>query len=201
MHSPKENILQAASELFLEGGSNALSVRAIAKRAGTSTMGIYSHFEGKQGILEALYIEGFEAVDKAMSVFDEGLRPVEAVLAASNNYFDLAESSPAHYNLVFGPSNAGYAPSEAAQAVGAQAFGKLLLLAKNALPERTSDSEAQMAAMRTWSLLHGAVSLRQHAIAEAIDMSDWRGEVLEAVSILFDGFVQSASEKSVERAP
>ena len=54
MKPGKENILQAASELFLEGGSAALSVRAIARRAGVSTMGIYSHFEGKQGSLDAL---------------------------------------------------------------------------------------------------------------------------------------------------
>ncbi|MFK7977545.1 MAG: TetR/AcrR family transcriptional regulator [Halioglobus sp.] len=200
MNSSKENILHAASELFLEGGTHALSVRAIAKRAGVSTMGIYSHFEGKQGILEALYIEGFEAVDNAMSVFDQGLAPREAVLAAANNYFDLAERSPAHYSLVFGPSDAGYTPSDAAQQAGAKAFGKLLLLAKTALPEVASDEEAQMAAMRTWSMLHGAVSLRQHAIAEFVQMQNWREEVLESVLMLFDGFVERSNQRSIERS-
>ena len=58
----REKILDAASALFLKGGTNALSVRAIAKGAGMSTIGIYSHFKGKQGISDALYIEGFELV-------------------------------------------------------------------------------------------------------------------------------------------
>ena len=58
----KGRILAAASELFLEGGVRALSVRAMANRAGVSTIGIYSHFNGKQGILDALYIEGFEHI-------------------------------------------------------------------------------------------------------------------------------------------
>ena len=62
----KANILRSATELFLDGGVRALSVRAIAARAGVSTMGIYSHFQGKQGILDALYIEGFELVSAAM---------------------------------------------------------------------------------------------------------------------------------------
>ena len=62
----RTKILNAASELFLEGGGDALSVRAISKRAGLSTIGIYSHFQGKQGILDALYIEGFNHVREAM---------------------------------------------------------------------------------------------------------------------------------------
>lgn len=193
MKPGKENILQAASELFLEGGSAALSVRAIARRAGVSTMGIYSHFEGKQGILDALYIEGFEAVDSAMSVQSEGLGAREAVRVAANNYFDLADAKPAHYSLVFGQSDSGYAPSDAAREAGARAFAKLLRLAKNALPDTANAATQQMAAMRIWSMMHGAVALQQHAVAETLAMQNWREEVLEAVLILLDGFIERAS--------
>ena len=81
MSSNKANILEAASKLFLEGGSGALSVRAIAKQAGVSTIGIYSHFEGKQGILDALYIEGFELVSRLIDdVLDENLSPRAAIV-------------------------------------------------------------------------------------------------------------------------
>ena len=66
----RQKILEAASALFLKGGTNALSVRAIAEGAGMSTIGIYSHFKGKQGILDALYIEGVELVEKEMKAAD-----------------------------------------------------------------------------------------------------------------------------------
>ncbi len=66
MSSNKDNILQAASTLLLEKGLAGMSVRAIAKLAGVSTIGIYSHFQGKQGILDALYIEGYQYVGEAM---------------------------------------------------------------------------------------------------------------------------------------
>ena len=56
MKNSKERILLAASKLFLNGGISALSVRAIARESNLSTIGIYSHFNGKQGILDALYI-------------------------------------------------------------------------------------------------------------------------------------------------
>jgi len=67
MNDARKNILAAASSLFLKGGVPSLSVRAIAREAGISTIGIYSHFNGKQGILDALYIEGFNLVYDAMA--------------------------------------------------------------------------------------------------------------------------------------
>ena len=55
-------------------------MRAISKRAGLSTIGIYNHFNGKQGILDALYIEGFQMVMTAIRVEDKSLAPRDAVL-------------------------------------------------------------------------------------------------------------------------
>lgn len=195
MNANKAAILQAASDIFLKGGAEALSVRAIASKAGVSTMGIYSHFEGKQGILEALYIEGFTVVDQAMSVLDGDLSPREAVLAAANNYFDLAQDNPAHYRLVFGQGDAGYAPSAAAREAGEKAFGKLLALARRALPPAASDAQQQMAALRIWSLMHGAVSLQQHAVAESVDMGLFRQNVLDSVLILIDGIAAEVEQQ------
>ena len=79
-----------------------MSVRAIAKRAGVSTIGIYSHFQGKQGILDALYIEGFERVSEAMNVETEGREPRDIILEATRGYLEIAENYEAHYRLIFG---------------------------------------------------------------------------------------------------
>lgn len=187
MQTNKEKILEAASRLFLQGGSAALSVRAIAKAAGVSTIGIYSHFEGKQGILDALYIEGFEAVERAMSVSGLGLSPVEATLLAANNYLDLAESRRAHYNLIFGESDSSYDPGPDARLAGAAAFEKNVALAANLLPNNASRHDQEFAAMQVWSVLHGAVALQHHAVAEIVDMADWREQVLDTVLLVAQG--------------
>ena len=55
-----QRILEAASELLSEEGASALSVRRIATAAGCSTMGLYSRFGGKDGVVDELYVEGFE---------------------------------------------------------------------------------------------------------------------------------------------
>ena len=107
----KAKILAAASDLFLEGGVSALSVRAIAARAGVSTIGIYSHFNGKDGLLEALYIEGFDMVSKAMDI-DDLSHPRLSVLKACERYMDIAENHKAHYQLIFGEAGSRYEPSD-----------------------------------------------------------------------------------------
>lgn len=193
MSTNKEKILLAASALFLEGGTAALSVRAIAKRAELSTIGIYSHFEGKQGILDALYIEGFVAVEQAMSVLDKGLAPREAVAEAARNYLDLAEANRAHYSLIFGEGDSTYMPSAQAKQAGIAAFSKLIALSANFLDKEASQNSQEIAAIKIWSLMHGAVSLKHHAVAEIVDMSSWHDEVLETVLLLVDGIAANQS--------
>lgn len=178
----RTKILQAASDLFLQGGLQALSVRAIAKLAGVSTIGIYSHFEGKQGILDALYIEGFEKVAAAMDVDEQAsLGSSARVLAACQNYWAVAEQYSAHYQLIFGAADNNYTPSPEAQAVAARAFKGLLELAAQTLPNTADPHEIQMHAIKVWAIVHGFVGLKNHAIADELNVVDWRSLALDAV--------------------
>jgi len=187
MNQNKAKILKAASSLFLTGGAAALSVRAIAKEAGVSTIGIYSHFEGKQGILDALYIEGFGFVADAMDVLKLGLAPRAAVLLASKNYLHLAETHEAHYRLIFGENNGAYAPSKEAKGVAIKAFSGLIDLVGNVYPTLADDAARVRVALQVWALMHGSVSLKHHAVGELVDMHDWQPRALEAVTVFIDG--------------
>ena len=181
----KAKILEAASELFLQGGVSALSVRAIATKAGVSTIGIYSHFNGKDGLLETLYIEGFEMVSAAMEVDDHN-DPRGSVIAACGRYLDIAENHKAHYQLIFGEAGAGYEPSDAARTASTAAFERLVSFTSIVLPPASSLAAKQKMALEVWALIHGFVSLRHHAVAEALPNIDWRALVLGAVEKLID---------------
>ncbi len=188
----RQVILDAASSLFLENGIGALSARAIASRAGVSTMGIYSHFNGKQGILDALYIEGFELVSQTLDVVEK-LNGVERLLQAGDQYLEMGDVHEAHYRLIFGEADNGYQPSEQAARIRVAAFKKLVavssdLLAQSGLsaerhssaerysvggsdegqnPENGSDEAAGLQfALEVWALLHGFVSLKHHTLGE-----------------------------------
>jgi AcrR family transcriptional regulator len=177
----KEKILAAASELFLEGGAAALSVRAISKRAGLSTIGIYSHFKGKQGILDELYIEGFRLVSEALAGlnFSEGGRA--AIIQATNRYCDMAENHRAHYKLIFGEGDTNYEPSEDAKLAGRQSFELLVNTSAQALPENATRPEKQEFALGLWALIHGFVTLQHHAVNNLMESSTWRDMIQRAV--------------------
>ena len=55
----RETLLDAALRLLEERGPGALRIRDLAAAAEQSTMGVYTHFGSKQGLLEQLYLHGF----------------------------------------------------------------------------------------------------------------------------------------------
>src|SRR5207248_521667 len=64
-------ILGAASRILSEEGAGALTVRRIASEAGCSTMGLYSRFGGKDGVVDELYVEGFRELCESMSSIEK----------------------------------------------------------------------------------------------------------------------------------
>jgi len=178
----KQKILDATSALFLEGGLPALSVRAISKKAGLSTIGIYSHFQGKQGILDELYIEGFNKVYDAVDVNETSLTPKKAVLNATKKYLDVVENYQAHYQLIFGKSETGYVPSPEAEKAGIRAFTRMTELVSTLLPTDTELSDVQRSALDIWAITHGYAGLQQHAVSQLLDIKNWRALTLGAVA-------------------
>ena len=189
MTDSKSKILMAASELFAENGAGGLSVRAISGRAGLSTIGIYNHFNGKQGILDALYIEGFQLVMSAIDVLDEGLSPREAVLKGLSNYIDLAARNRGHYQLIFGVGDSAYTPSSGAIAVGEEAFNRLTHKVSRAIPADLSGRQKREAALQLWALAHGYVSLQDHEATDLIPTAAWRDLIMNAVTLHLDAII------------
>jgi len=189
MSDSKSKILTAASELFAKNGAGGLSVRAISGRAGLSTIGIYNHFNGKQGILDALYIEGFELVMDAIDVLDQGLSPRDAVLKGLSNYIDLAARHRGHYQLIFGVGDSAYTPSSAAIAVGEEAFNRLTHMVSRAIPAELSGRQKREAALQLWALSHGYVSLQDHEATDLIPSTAWRDLIMNAVTLHLDAII------------
>lgn len=189
MIDSKTKILNAASELFEQGGAKALSVRAISGRAGMSTIGIYNHFQGKQGILDALYIEGFEMVVAAINIDETGLSPRDIVLNGLSNYVDMARERSGHYRLIFGSGEPGYTPSEIARSVGASAFDRLTQIVAPAIPSVTSGTKKREIALQLWALAHGYISLQNHEATELIPRAAWKDLIMNAVETHLDAVI------------
>ncbi len=62
----RETLLEAALGLLEERGPGALRIRDLAAAAEQSTMGVYTHFGSKQGLLEQLYLHGFRRLERQL---------------------------------------------------------------------------------------------------------------------------------------
>lgn len=89
----EQSILQAARKLWHKGGEKALSMRAVAKAAGTNTPAVYRRFRGREEILRAL-VKLFQR-----ELFD-CLEPCRSVAEIAQAYLDFALSRPREYELM-----------------------------------------------------------------------------------------------------
>jgi AcrR family transcriptional regulator len=65
--SRKEEIITVASQLFIEKGYNAISMRDIAHAMGIKAASLYNHISGKQEILSTIILEVAREFTKGMN--------------------------------------------------------------------------------------------------------------------------------------
>jgi AcrR family transcriptional regulator len=156
----EEALLTSAAEILETEGPDALSVRRIAAEAHVAPMGVYNHFESKFGIIEALFIQGFERLGEALSSVAEIPDPYEAMKESGRRYRALALAHPMVYQLMFMRSVSGFEPSEPALEVAARAFDSLVSVVQRAMAAGViAEGSASDTAQLIWASVHGWVSL------------------------------------------
>lgn len=83
----KTRILDAAEAIIREHGIQALSLRAIAAKTGLTAPAAYRHFSGKEEILHAVIVRGYEKFQEGLARAREGLQAPDAMLRASLRYY------------------------------------------------------------------------------------------------------------------
>jgi len=89
----EERILQAARKLWHKGGEQALSMRAVAKAAGTNTPAVYRRFRNREELLRAL-------VSYYQQEFFKVLQPCRSLQEVGQAYLDFVLGRPREYLLM-----------------------------------------------------------------------------------------------------
>lgn len=171
-------LIAAAKKLLHEGGPGALSVRAIAAEAGVAPMGVYNRFANKNGVVDALFIDGFVLFNGALrgAKFPIGTEKnvVKAYLEATDRmgiaYRCFATENPSLYELMFMKSVADYVPSEVAMLSARAALTTLIERVEwgqRAKILLAGDSEE--ISQRVWAACHGAAALEIAGIGPVVD--------------------------------
>lgn len=175
-------LLDAANSLLVEHGPAGLTVRAVATQAGVAPMGVYNRFDGKHGLLEALYVQGFNDLrDRVNSA--SGPTAHARLRAAADEYRSFALDSPQHYRLMF-EHVSEVEPSDQAVEQAYESFAALVNLVRACqdADQLLGDNEVSVA-QQLWSAIHGAVSLELVGISFTEDPAQTYSDMVDALLV------------------
>ena len=105
-------ILETAWALCREDGLASLSLRQLAKRVGMQAPSLYSYFDSKNAIYDAMFTQGQHALAARMAEVS-AIRPVtrDVLRAGIREWFAFCVEDPTRYQLLFQRTIPGFEPS------------------------------------------------------------------------------------------
>jgi AcrR family transcriptional regulator len=161
----RQHILDSAVTILAEQGQGGLTVRAVATASGFSTTGVYTWFGGKEGLLEAIYVDGFTHFRAFVATADTAPAAAPRLRRACELYWEWALAHPTHYLLMFAGVPSAFSPSASATAIADKAFDDH--------QRRTQAVTDNDCAHHIWATLHGyamlQIAMPDTELPEAID--------------------------------
>ncbi len=162
----REGLLAAARAELAEHGHGAISLRAVARRAGVSHAAPKYHFQDRAGLLSAVAAEGFTALAAALRRAIDSSGPVGGpegsgpqLAALGRGYIDFGLANPALFDLMFRP-NELHPEDPELQAAQGEAIGVLVAAVVRLVPPGPdAATELPPLALISWALVHGLVVL------------------------------------------
>src|ERR1700728_5158826 len=96
----ERELLTAAEACLVRAGPGGVTVRAVAAEAGIAPMGVYNRLGGKEGLVDALLIMGF---DRLRASVEAGREPdmLDRLRACSMRYRQFALANRHFYAIMF----------------------------------------------------------------------------------------------------
>lgn len=119
-------ILDAAWALARRDGVAALSLSEVARTVGMKPPSLYSYFESKAALYDAMFAQGYRdfiARDVAAAMAP-GATLRDALRVGMGRFLSFSVEDPARHQLLFQRTIPGFVPSEASMAVANEAYGQ-----------------------------------------------------------------------------
>jgi AcrR family transcriptional regulator len=159
----RQEILDAAREMFVRDGFENVSMRKIAEKIEYSPTTIYLYFQDKADLLDCLCEETFTKLVKKQSILDQSISdPLERLQKSLKSYVEFGLKHPNHYKVTFmmpppiDEPRRGVRSGELGKKAFAHLRDTLALCSQHRLLE-IPDLEATAQTM--WAAVHGLTSL------------------------------------------
>ena len=194
-------ILTAAIDILHQHGAGALTVRSVAAAAGCSTTGVYTYFGGKNGLVEAIFIDGFlrfgAALDAARAVAPGG----NHVARLAHAYRTWALDNPTHYLVMFARTVPDFYPSLEALVTAHGTFQQLLDATTAEMQRLGDNGDPGEVAHHLWAAMHGYVSLEIADMDMAADDRHRSRRFEAGLEMLTNGVLRASPAATIDAGP
>lgn len=175
----RRRLLEATLDVVRRAGVDAVSLREVARDAGTSTSAVYALFGGRTELLVAVVEDAFASFGRAQAAAE-----AEGLVALGYAYREWALANPDLYRLMFGDSAINVMrQTEPACMIDAMAP---LRRSVAALVPEAEPATVGRHAVAIWAQVHGCVSLQlSDVIAPNVDASAVFDDIITTIAQRF----------------
>nr|BFE28039.1 hypothetical protein GCM10010200_002900 [Actinomadura rugatobispora] len=155
----RDELLSVATRLLAEGGTGAVTTRAVAAGGGTSLAAVNELFGGKPGLIRAIFAAGFARLAADLRALEATGDPEADVVALAFAVRSFARRHPALYEVMFSRPFAEFSPGEqdvrSAEAIYGVVVGRVAALLGPGRPK----GAARDVAVGLFAVVQGLVGL------------------------------------------
>lgn len=161
----RQEILDAARELFSQIGYERFSMRKLAAKIEHSPTTIYLYFRDKDDLLYSLCEELFAKLFQSYQQISKGhSNPMQVLRLCLLKYIEFGLANPGHYKVAFFTSPVVYgSPTEFLQkdSMGRRTYFHILRTVEEAMAaDALRAMDADLLAQTLWTAVHGVVASR-----------------------------------------
>lgn len=159
--SLRQEIMDAARELFVEKGYENVSMRKIAERISYSPTTIYLYFDDKVDLMTQICEQTFARLTRKISAINKKIDdPIAALRAGMIEYIRFGLRYPSHYQLLFNTRPAAEANIKFDESNGKLAFETLRDAVTACIAAGVvRGNDIDLTSQTLWTGIHGITSL------------------------------------------
>lgn len=152
-------MILAAAALFDKGGSNAVTIRAVAQAVGVSHNTPYKHFKDRNGMLAAVAEADLANLTAVFLKATVNTKPEAALEQAVSAFISYGRKHPARYRLLFSDPDIAARGGSLEQAAMQTMHAFASLVAAYQEKGRAREMPSRMVTALVYATLHGLMDL------------------------------------------
>jgi AcrR family transcriptional regulator len=171
-------------ELLEESGETALSLRAVARRAGVSPAAPYRHYADREALVSAIAALGYRELAERLAAAHPSPSTPEQLTSVAVAYVQFALGRPALFRLMFGE------PCDRDNDERIAATAAVTLYLREIVGRVFPEADAEAMATAIWALVHGLAFLHLDGKLDASTPSAIADRVTAAIHALLSATIR-----------